>query len=61
MDVSGSVEELNDTKNDSNYDPINSTSGSSDKFNDNEIPLPNIRRPKTQSMKTEILENENQT
>ena len=45
-------------KNDSNYDPNNSTSGSSEKLNDNEIPLPTIRRPKTQSMKTEILANE---
>ena len=58
-DVSRSLDELDDTKNDSNYDPNKSTSGSSDKVNDNETPLPTIRRPKTQSMKTETLENEN--
>ena len=59
MDVSHLLDELDDTKNDSNYDPNKSTSGSSDKVNDNETPLPTIRRPKTRSMKTEILENEN--
>ena len=46
--------ELDDTKNDSNYDPNNSTSGSSEQLKDNKIPLPTIRRPKIRSMKTEI-------
>ena len=54
-DVSRSFEELDDTKNDSNYDPDNSTSGSSERLTDNKIQLPTIRRPKTQSMKTEKM------
>ena len=54
-DVNRSVEELDDTKNDSNYDLDNSTSGSSEQLTDNKFPLPTIRRPKTRSMKTEIM------
>ena len=53
-DVSGTVDDLDDTKNDSNYHPDTSTSGSSEQLRDNNIPLPTIRRPKTRSMKTEI-------
>ena len=51
---SGSLDELDDTKNDSNYDPDKSASASSDQLKEKEIPLPTIRRPKMQSMKTEI-------
>ena len=41
-----SLDELDDTKNDSNYDPDKSTSASSDQLKEKEIPLPTIRRPK---------------
>ena len=46
-ELSHSLEDLDDTKNDSNYDPDKSTSGSSEQLKDKEIPLPTIRRPKT--------------
>ena len=45
-ELSGSLDELDDTKNDSNYDPNKSTSASSDQLKQKEIPLPTIRRPK---------------
>ena len=49
------MDELDDTKNDSNYDPNKPTSASSDQLKEKEIPLPTIRRPKMRSMKIEIL------
>ena len=45
-ELSGSLEEFDDTKNDSNYDPHNSTSGSSEQFKEKELKLPTITRPK---------------
>ena len=55
-----SFDELDDTKNDSNYDPNKSTSPSSDQLKEKEILLPTIRRPKIRSMKREIsAENQN--
>ena len=48
------MDELDDTKNDSNYDPDKSTSASSDQLKEKEILFPTIRRPKMRSMKTEI-------
>ena len=54
-ELSGSLDDLDDTKNDSNYDPNKSTSASSEQLKEKEIPLPTIRRPKTRYMKIEIL------